>query len=196
MRMLKVIYVDGVPPRGILATTFTKKAAGELLSRLLSWGYEVHEYLLADEKLPKMQRLWLEQEVDINQVWTGTIDSLCEELLRDFPGPGTDPPTLADEFVASTPLLRALMFGNGRYKVDDLDKFLSDPCGTDRFGWHLCQSLEVYPATGCRETNPCRGPYLETRRAPHPGKCRVERNLLPGRDGQARHHRGMTTGCN
>jgi DNA helicase-2/ATP-dependent DNA helicase PcrA len=137
MRMLKMIYVDGVAPRGILATTFTKKAAGELRSRLLSWGYGVHEYLLADKKLPKMQRLWLEQKVDINQVRTGTIDSLCEELLRDFRDPGTDPPVLADEFVSGTLLLRAGMFGNGRYKDEDLDKFLCDTRGTGKFGWHL-----------------------------------------------------------
>lgn len=137
MRMLKLIYVNGVAPRGILATTFTKKAAGELRSRLLSWGYGVHEYLLADKKLPKIQKMWLEQKVDINQVWTGTIDSLCEELLRDFRDPGTDPPVLADEFVSGTLLLRAGMFGNGRYKDDDLDKFLCDTRGTGRFGWHL-----------------------------------------------------------
>ena len=137
MRMLKLIYVDGVPPRGILATTFTKKAAGELRSRLLSWGYGVHEYLLADAKLPKMQRLWLEQKVDINQVRTGTIDSLCEEMLRDFRDPGTDPPVLADEFVASTLLLRAGMFGNARYKDPDLDNFLCETRGTGKFGWHL-----------------------------------------------------------
>ena len=137
MRMLKLIYVDGVAPRGILATTFTKKAAGELRSRLLSWGYGVHEYLLADQKLPKIQKLWLEKQVDINQVWTGTIDSLCEELLRDFRDPGTDPPVLADEFVSGTLLLRAGMFGHGRYKDEDLDKFLCDTRGTGKFGWHL-----------------------------------------------------------
>ena len=51
MRMLKLIFVDGVSPRGILATTFTKKAAQELRSRLLSWGYAVQEHLLNKEKI-------------------------------------------------------------------------------------------------------------------------------------------------
>ena len=86
MRMLKLIVIDGVSPRGILATTFTKKAAQELRSRLLSWGYAVQEYLLTNGALSKMDRLWLER-VDINQVRTGTIDSVCEELLRDFRDP-------------------------------------------------------------------------------------------------------------
>jgi hypothetical protein len=83
MRMLKLIFVDGVSPRGILATTFTKKAAQELRSRLLSWGYAVQEHLLGKEKLSKMDRLWLDR-VDINQVRTGTIDSVCGKLLCDI----------------------------------------------------------------------------------------------------------------
>jgi DNA helicase-2/ATP-dependent DNA helicase PcrA len=52
MRMLKLIYVNGVAPRGILPTTFAKKAAGELRSWLLRWGYRVHEWLMAFTKLP------------------------------------------------------------------------------------------------------------------------------------------------
>ena len=96
MRMLKLIFVDGVSPRGILVQTFTKKAAQELRSRLPSWGYAVQEHLLTKEKVSKMYRVWLER-VDINQVRTGTIDSICEELLRDFRDPSTDPPTPALE---------------------------------------------------------------------------------------------------
>ena len=136
MRMLKLIFVDGVSPRGILATTFTKKAAQELRSRLLSWGYAVQEHLLTKEKLSKMDRLWLER-VDINQVRTGTIDSICEELLRDFRDPGTDPPILADQFVSDTLLLRQGLFQSGRYKDDDLDAFLCNTRGTGRFGWNI-----------------------------------------------------------
>lgn len=136
MRMLKLIFVDGVSPRGILATTFTKKAAQELRSRLLSWGYAVQEHLLGKEKISKMDRLWLER-VDINQIRTGTIDSVCEELLRDFRDPGTDPPILADQFVSDTLLLRQGLFQSDRYKDDDLDSFLCDARGTGRFGWNI-----------------------------------------------------------
>lgn len=136
MRMLKLIFVDSVSPRGILATTFTKKAAQELRSRLLSWGYAVQEYLLKNAKLSKMDRLWLER-IDINQVRTGTIDSICEELLRDFRDPGTDPPILADQFVSDTLLLRQGLFQSDRYKDTDLDTFLCDTRGTGRFGWNI-----------------------------------------------------------
>jgi len=104
MRMLKLVFVDQIPPSGIMATTFTKKAAAELRSRLLKWGYGVQDWLLAHGDLKPKDTSWVEQ-VDINQVKTGTLDSFCEELLRDFRAPGTTPPILADEFVSKTIML-------------------------------------------------------------------------------------------
>jgi DNA helicase-2/ATP-dependent DNA helicase PcrA len=119
MRILKLVLVDGVPPRGVLATTFTKKVAAELRSRILTWSYAVIEYLQNKEKLSKIQKMWLDR-VDINQVRTGTIDSICEELLRDYRDPGSDPPVLADEFVAETLLRQEGLFANGKRRDQDL----------------------------------------------------------------------------
>jgi DNA helicase-2/ATP-dependent DNA helicase PcrA len=123
LRILKLVLVDGVPPRGVLATTFTNKAAEELRSRVLGWGFRIIDVLKNDITLTSAQKA-LVDAVDINQVRTGTIDSLCEQLLREFRAAGTQPPILVDEFVSNTLMLREGLFGSSRYQNSALDAFL------------------------------------------------------------------------
>lgn len=140
LRILKLVLVDGVPPAGIVATTFTKKAAQELRSRVLGWGFKVLDNLLADEKITASQKVQL-AGLDINQVWTGTIDSLCEQLLRDHRAPGTQPPVLADVFVARTLLLREGFFAARRHDDSDLDALLYALHRS--YGYNLGQKLNL-----------------------------------------------------
>lgn len=137
LRILKLVLCDGLPPRGILATTFTKKAAEELRSRVLGWGFRIIDELKKDPALSAKKKAFVDT-VDINQVRTGTVDSLCEQLLRDFRAPGTQPPVLIDEFVSSTLMLREGLFGGGRFKDTGLDRFLLDLYSVNgsRYNYH------------------------------------------------------------
>jgi DNA helicase-2/ATP-dependent DNA helicase PcrA len=132
LRILKLVLVDGVPPRGILATTFTKKAAEELRSRILGWGFRIIDALKNDPALSRMQKAFVDA-VDINQVRTGTIDSLCEQILREFRAPGTQPPVLVDEFVSKTLMLREGLFGSRRDQHSGLEDFLHTVHCDNRF---------------------------------------------------------------
>jgi DNA helicase-2/ATP-dependent DNA helicase PcrA len=137
LRILKLVLVDGVPPRGILATTFTKKAAEELRSRVLGWGFRIIDALMKDPTVTPQQKGFI-GSIDINQVRTGTIDSLCEQLLRDFRAPGTQPPVLVDEFVSKTLMLREGLFGARRDQNPALDAFLLSLYSDNgqRFNYH------------------------------------------------------------
>ena len=125
-RALYLVLVAGYPPNSILATTFTKKAASELRSRLLGWGYRMVDAAravgLADEKISKLNAL------DLNQIVTGTLDSIAERVLREHRGAAEEPPVLADEYVATTELLRSGLLNNGRYLETRRKIVLLDQC--------------------------------------------------------------------
>lgn len=143
-RILKLILVDGIPPKGILATTFTKKAAEELRSRVLGWGFKTIDSLLSNPKLSPAEKEFV-RKADISQVSTGTIDSLCEEVLRRYRAPGTQPPMLIDDYVSKTLLLRAGLFDQGRHNDVDLHAHLLSihSATNNRFGYHTGKKAQL-----------------------------------------------------
>jgi DNA helicase-2/ATP-dependent DNA helicase PcrA len=150
IRILKLLFVDGVPPRGIVATTFTRKAAHELRSRILGVGFKLRDALCAPRRLPAAVRGEVAR-IDVNQVRTGTTDSLCMDLLTEYRDAGGHPPVPVDEFVARTLMLRHGLFEDGRWQNDELGRVLYELDGrTSDYGWNVAAKTGVLQALADR----------------------------------------------
>lgn len=126
LRALRHLLVDRILPERILITTFTKKAAQEVRTRWLDWGLPLIE---AAHRHPDMQsaadQAWL-STVDLNRCLTGTLDSICEEMLGEYRPAGTMTPMLVEGFPANQMLLRAGLSANYYAQKDPLDGYLAN----------------------------------------------------------------------
>ena len=123
LKILKYIFVDDVKPNEILATTFTKKAADELYSRILGWGDEIKNHLI-DNAGDDFDLLMAINRIDFNQITLGTTDSIAQELLRVHKEPGTNQEEVIEEFVAKFAMVKILLKDN-RYLDENLRGYLS-----------------------------------------------------------------------
>ncbi|MCC7550825.1 MAG: DEAD/DEAH box helicase [Methanobacterium sp.] len=141
LKILKFIYVDDVHPSSILATTFTRKAASELRSRILSWGDEIRQVLLKSSEFedihPHLRRL------DFNQIITGTLDSISQDILKIHRAPGAAPPVVIQDFVTSALMLNVGLFKEEKHHNEDLQEYLIQLRG-GKFGFNtneMCKQL-------------------------------------------------------
>src|SRR5437667_93456 len=125
LRALRFVFVEGIPPSGIVATTFTRKAATELRSRLVEWGLQIREYLEQHPTTPGPGFIaWL-GAIDVNQFITGTLDSICEDVITTYRDPGVPIPVLLESFVANAVLLRNGLFPTGAWNAPEVQAFLA-----------------------------------------------------------------------
>ena len=130
LKILKFIFVDDIAPNEIFATTFTRKAAEELYSRILGWGDEIKNFIIDEEDdfeiFEKIAR------IDFNQIRVGTIDKLAEETMREYKEPGTNQPVLIENFVANSAMIKVLS-ENETYKDKDLQDYIKELTGKEKF---------------------------------------------------------------
>jgi DNA helicase II / ATP-dependent DNA helicase PcrA len=107
LRALRHVLVDRVPPESIMITTFTRKAAKEIRTRLIEWGTPLVDRLLSGSAgaLEPEYAAFL-RDVDINRFVTGTLDGLCEEALSGAREPDERPPVVVEAFAANQMLAR------------------------------------------------------------------------------------------
>jgi len=106
-------------------TTFTRKAAEEMRSRLIEWGLQLVAHLRGNPPAgapPEFQdRL---DAIDVNRFVTGTLDSICEETLTKLRHPGDPVPVVVEGFVGNA-ILRSGVYSGGAHPNPDVDAYLA-----------------------------------------------------------------------
>ena len=126
LRALRLVFVDQMLPEQIVLTTFTKKAATELRSRLIEWGLNITTYLRSHPPTPSPNGFfhWL-PSIDINRFVTGTLDSICEDVFANYRSPADPAPVLVEGFVGNGILVRDALFPNNVHTDEHLNAYLS-----------------------------------------------------------------------
>lgn len=140
LRVLKLIFVDDVVPFSIVVTTFTKKAASELRSRILGWGDQLAKIFLANHSYSNFKKKL--NNLNLNSVVSGTIDSISEEVLNEYRAPGEAPPVMIEEFVANAIMIQAGLFNQGRFRDQDLKDYLISLRGNS-FGFNVSEMSNI-----------------------------------------------------
>lgn len=125
IRILYLIFVQKFEPKTILATTFTKKAAKQIRSRLLTWSDVLISQWLDDEEYFEIH-YWL-KNLNFNAITSGTLDSIVQDILSPILRRLNEPPLVAcDDVILRSIALRQVW----KYKLNKNDDFIKymDSC--------------------------------------------------------------------
>ena len=85
LRVLKLMFVDRVNPRSIILTTFTEKAAKNLMDRITSYALKIIEHH------PDLRN------IEVEDIRVGTLHGLCNDIMLEHKYPGYENYKLLDD---------------------------------------------------------------------------------------------------
>ena len=121
LKILKFVFVDGVSPSSILATTFTRKAASQLKSRTVEWGNDLKSVLMDDPSHVSIKPLL--KKINFKRIVTGTLDSIAEDILKSS-NPDSSP-AIVEDLVSNALMIKVGLLDHDRQKNKDLQGFLN-----------------------------------------------------------------------
>lgn len=125
LRLLYLVFVHGYLPAEIIATTFTRKAAAELRSRVLAWGYSLRQHFIEGSDSSEV-RQWLSTHCEFSDARIGTFDSLVQELITEY-GPREEQlPVTIEPLTATSIMLLDGIIDNGLHNSRTLKQHLTN----------------------------------------------------------------------
>ena len=122
LRVLKLIFVNDVDPKSILVTTFTRKAAAELSSRIMGYGDLIRREILERTQDEVLKNRLI--SIDFNLITIDTLDSIAEQILRIYREPGNPAPIVIKEYT-SRAIITKILFYRHRYQNPELLAYIN-----------------------------------------------------------------------
>jgi len=129
LKILKFVFIDNIHPSSIIATTFTRKAALELKSRVIKWGNKLKNEFRRNPKYFYF-RDYL-KSIDFKKVTIGTIDSISEEVLRKNNHLENSSYAIIEDFIANSAMIKIGLIDQKLQNDRQLKSFLNHIRGTE-----------------------------------------------------------------
>lgn len=127
LKILKFIFVENIEPSSILTTTFTRKAASQLKSRVIDWGNKIRFKLLDNSEYIDIKDELI--KIDFKKIIIGTIDSISEDILRNN-AHNDSSRQIIEDFVSNSLMIKVGLLKDERHRERQLKSFLNHIMGS------------------------------------------------------------------